>query len=232
MRIKFYAHACFRLEVIVNDRSSTSGEPTRKLSIITDPYTPSVARFDPVSETADMVLMSSAHDRFHSDYAQIPGDPHIINALDIGSAGLTVEGLRIQSFPNRENKDENAADNAMYGVFLDGMTLLHMGDAGYLPSPEQIRFLADQVDILLALVGGPPTIPLDALDQFIAAVKPRLVIPMHYYNPRGVLNILPVTAYTDRYPAEQVTWLDSSELEVTAATLPEIMQIAVLQQSR
>lgn len=219
MQIKFYAHACFRIE----------GSGT---SIITDPYTPSVARFDPVGETADMVLMSSGHDRFHSDYAQIPGDPHIINALDIGSAGLTVEGLRIQSFPNRENKDENAADNAMYGVFLDGMTLLHMGDAGYLPSPEQIRFLADQVDILLALVGGPPTISLDALDQFIAAVKPRLVIPMHYYTPRGALNILPVTAYTDRYPAEQVTWLDSSELEVTAATLPEIMQIVVLQQSR
>ncbi|MFN8471739.1 MAG: MBL fold metallo-hydrolase [Anaerolineae bacterium] len=219
MRIKFYAHACFRIE--------GSG-----VSLITDPYTPSVAQFDPVGETADIVLMSSGNDRFHSDYTQIPGDPHIINALDVGSAGLTVDGLRIQSFPNRENKSEDAADNAMYGIYLDGMTLLHMGDAGHLPTPEQIRFLADQVDILLALVGGPPTITLGDLDTFIAAIRPRLVIPMHYYNPRGVLNILPVTAYTDLFPPEQVTWLDSSELEITPESLPEMMQIVVLQQSR
>ena len=124
------------------------------------------------------------------------------------------------------------ADNAMYGVYLDGMTILHMGDAGHLPAPEQIRFLADQVDILLALVGGPPTITLDDLDRFIAAVKPRLVIPMHYHNPRGVLSILPVTAYTDRYPAEQVTWRETSEIEVTPDTLPQMMEIVVLQQSR
>ena len=81
-------------------------------------------------------------------------------------------------------------------------------------------------------IGGPPTIALDDLDRFIAAVKPRLVIPMHYFNPRGVLDILPVTAYTDRYPPAQVTWLDASEMEVTTETLPEMMQIVVLQQSR
>ncbi len=225
MRIKFYAHACFRLE-------ATASESERGVSIITDPYTPAVARFDPIGETADIVLMSSGSDRFHSDYTQVPGDPHIINALDIGSAGLIVEGIRIQSFPNRENKAEDAADNAMYGLYLDGMTILHMGDAGHLPAPEQIRFLADQVDILLALVGGPPTIELDDLDRFIAAVKPRLVIPMHYYNPRGVLDILPVTAYTDRYPAAQVTWLDTPEMEIAPETLPEMMQIVVLQQAR
>ena len=49
MKIKFYAHASFRLE----------GEG---LALVTDPYTPgpAVSNFDPINEAADVVIMSSA----------------------------------------------------------------------------------------------------------------------------------------------------------------------------
>lgn len=220
MHVHFYAHACFRLE-------------GNGLSFITDPYTPSVSRFDPVGETCDVVLMSSADDRFHSDASQVPGAPRIVNALDIGPQGLALDGVTIRAYPNRENKPAaEAADNAMYGLTLDGVRVLHMGDAGHLPSADQIAALAGQVDVLFALTGGLPTIPLDDLDTFIAAIRPRLVIPMHYHSSKGVLNILPVTAFTDRYPAGQVTRLDVSSLQVMPDTLPGEMRIVVLQQSR
>jgi L-ascorbate metabolism protein UlaG (beta-lactamase superfamily) len=52
MKITWYGHACFRIE----------GEG---VSIVTDPYTPEVAGLDPVDEPADVVVMSSATDRFH-----------------------------------------------------------------------------------------------------------------------------------------------------------------------
>lgn len=219
MRIKFYAHACFRLE----------GDG---LSFITDPYDPDVAQFEPVGETCNVVLMSSATDSFHSYAAQVPGEPLVMDAMTIGAEGRDVLGVPVRAYPNRENKDNDAADNAMYGLTLDGVRVLHMGDAGWPPTEAQVAALAGQVDVLFALAGGRPTIQLDDLDLFIAAIQPRVVIPMHYYHERGVLKILPVTALADRYPAEAVEWRDSSALDLTPDTLPDTMRVIVLQQSR
>ncbi len=219
MKIKFYAHACFRLE-------------HNGLSIITDPYTPSVARFEPVGETCTMVVMSSATDRFHSDATQVPGQPQVVDAMMIGPHGTMVHGVRIQCIPNRENKPEHSADNAMYYLTVGGVRVLHMGDAGWPPDSEYVNWLADRVDVLFALAGGLPTIPLPDLHDFIAAICPRLVIPMHYYHPRGVLNILPVTDFTAHYPTDMVTWHGQSTYEVTPETLPPKTQIVVLEQSR
>ena len=87
MKIKFYAHACFRLE-------------HNGLSLITDPYTPSIAQFEPVGETCDIVVMSSAMDRFHSDALQVPGDPQVVDAMTVSPYGTMVRGIRIQSIPN------------------------------------------------------------------------------------------------------------------------------------
>ena len=52
MKIRFYAHASFRLEA-------------DGLAVITDPYTPGPQNsgFDPIDEPADVVIMSSATDR-------------------------------------------------------------------------------------------------------------------------------------------------------------------------
>ncbi len=70
LSVSFYAHASFRL---VGDG----------LTVITDPYTPGPAGagFDPIDESADLVLMSSATDRFHSDPSHIIGAPLVVNTL-------------------------------------------------------------------------------------------------------------------------------------------------------
>jgi L-ascorbate metabolism protein UlaG (beta-lactamase superfamily) len=70
MKIKWYGHACFRIE---NDG----------IAIITDPYTPDVAGLDPVDEPSDVVVISSATDRFHSYASMVPGDPKVLNAQEI-----------------------------------------------------------------------------------------------------------------------------------------------------
>src|SRR4028118_424110 len=64
VRITFYAHASFRLEA-------------DGLSVVTDPYTPGPegSNFDPIDEPADLVIMSSATDSFHSDPSPARGAP-------------------------------------------------------------------------------------------------------------------------------------------------------------
>jgi len=78
MKITFYAHASFRLEA-------------DGLTVITDPYSPEKSKFDPINETADIVLMSSDTDDFHSDPSHIQGNPEVVNTL-----GTSDQRLRLR----------------------------------------------------------------------------------------------------------------------------------------
>ena len=229
MKIKFYAHASFRLE----------GDG---LSVVTDPYTPSISGFDPIEEPADIVIMSSATDDFHCDASHVGGAPAVVNALELAETGGEVKGLSIRAFPAMESmaydfqkyfqRDPDA--NALYHFTLDGIRVLHMGDIGNPVAPEHLDALDGQVDLLLALTGEHATIALDDLDTVIERVKPRAVIPMHYYSAKGVLKIEPVETFTKRFPADRVTHVGGSELELDLAALPPSgqPQIFVLEQSR
>lgn len=229
MKIKFYAHASFRLE----------GDG---LAVVTDPFRPERSGFDPINEPADIVIMSSATDEFHSDPSHVQGNPTVVNALEIPSEGGEVKGLKIRSFPAMESmtfdfqkyfqRDPDA--NALYHFTLDGIRVLHMGDIGNPVAPEHLDALDGQVDLLLALTGEHATIALDDLDTVIARVKPRAIIPMHYYSAKGVLDIEPVETFTSRFPDERVTRVGGPELDLELSALPPAgtPQIFVLEQSR
>lgn len=230
MRITFYAHACFRFEA-------------DGLSIITDPYTPGPkpgSGFDPVNESADLVIMSSSTDDFHSDPSHVRGDPVVVDALMVPSEGLTVKGVEIRAFPAMESLafdfqgefGRHPDANALYLFTLDGLRVLHLGDTGNPVPVEHLDALRGNVDILLALAGAHATIAFEDLDAAISAIDPRVVIPMHYYSPRGWLQIEPVEAFLSRYPDEMITRVGGSTLELTRDTLPSERHIFVLEQSR
>lgn len=222
MKITFYAHASFRLEA-------------NGLSVITDPYTPGPqgSGFAPINEPADIVIMSSATDRFHSDPSHVRGHPTIVNALELPVEGVDVRGLPIRPFPAMENlafdfgRDPDA--NAMYLFTFGGLRVLHMGDIGNPMAPPQLDLLRGNVD---ALVGAHATLALDDLDAAIAAIGPRVIIPMHYFSPRGVLKILPVDAFLARQPAASITRVGAPQIELTPETLPAVPHIYLLDQSR
>ena len=226
MKIRFYAHASFRLEA-------------DGLAVITDPYTPGPQNsgFDPIDEPADIVIMSSATDSFHSDPSHVRGHPTVVNALELPPEGADVRGLHIRAFPAMESmtfdfgRDPDA--NAMYLFTLGGLRVLHMGDIGNPLSQEHLDALRGNVDVLFALTGAHATMALEDLDAAIEAIGPGVVIPMHYYSPRGVLDIEPVDTFLERHPADSITRVGGPELELTPESLPtEAPRIYVLEQSR
>lgn len=231
MKIKFYAHASFRLE----------GDG---VAVVTDPYTPGpeVSNFDPIQEPADLVIMSSATDRFHSDPSHILGNPVVVNAVEVvgkaenGAGQVTVKGVPIQAFPSMESLTwdfgRDPEDNAMYLFELEGLRILHIGDIGNPLSEQHLEALAGNVDVMFVLTGGNATIALDVLDAAIQTIQPRVIIPMHYFHPKGRLKILPLTEFTQRYPEEMITYVGGPELELTRTTLPATQHIYVLEQSR
>jgi L-ascorbate metabolism protein UlaG (beta-lactamase superfamily) len=226
VKIRFYAHASFRLEA-------------EGLAVITDPYTPGPQNsgFDPIDEPADFVIMSSATDPFHSDPSHVRGDPTVVNALELPPEGTNVRRLHVRPFPAMESmtfdfgRDPDA--NAMYLFTLGGLRVLHMGDIGNPVRQEHLDALRGNVDVLFALAGAHATIALEYLDAVIDAIGPRVVVPMHYYSSRGVLDIEPVDTFLIRHPADSITRVGGPELELTPESLPaQVPHIYVLEQSR
>ena len=218
MIIQWIGHACFHIR----------GDGVR---IVTDPYTPAVAGLSPIREPADIVIMSSDDDSFHSDAGDVPGSPLVLNALEIARHGGSREAMiRFDAIETRESliHKKDPGDNAMYSFTLEGIRIGHMGDVGNPLTAEQLDFLRG-VDVLLALTGGPVTIELSDLDTALRAVQPKIVIPMHYQIPNLRLNILPLEAFTSRYPEEIVDIRPSSEIELTPRELPQQMRIVALQ---
>jgi L-ascorbate metabolism protein UlaG (beta-lactamase superfamily) len=218
VRITWYAHACFRLE--------GSG-----LSIVTDPYTPEKAGLPPVTEPADVVLMSSALDDAHSNWRMVPGSPRVVNALDAVDTPIrladSVEVRGIAAMEGYGRPDDPKA-NALYALELDGVTVCHMGDVGNPLTEEQLEPLRGRVDVLLALAGAKQTIALADLDDAIAEIGPSLVIPMHFRTPRIRFDLGPLEDFLARHRDEPLARRDESWLEVTAEALPARRTVVVL----
>lgn len=225
MKIKWYGQASFRI---------TADDGT---SIVTDPYTPETAGYAPVTEPADIAIISSGNDSFHCRADLIPGNPAVVNALDLAQAGgeTTVKGIQIRAIEAMEalnHKYHDPDQNGMYRFCVDGIEIGHMGDVGNPLSDAQIEFFKG-VDILLALAGGHPTIELDDLKTVIDRTQPRLVIPMHFrtltYKPRNILWIESFLAYFDD---SQVDFAFNYEATITRDSLPEPTRVLVLDYAR
>lgn len=221
MKIRWLAHASFLIE----------GDGLR---IITDPYEPNeVINLPPVTETADIVVRSSDDDEAHCFIDTIPTGFELVTATDIVETGATVKNIKFDAIWSEESHihKEVVRDNAMYRFTLDGIRITHMGDVGNPLTAVQMEALAG-TDILLALVGGPPTIELPDLHEVIAYVKPKVVIPMHYKIPGPRFHMLPVTEFTAHYPDAMIDWLDSSAVEFSKESLPDETRIVVLKPTK
>jgi len=217
MHIKWHGHASFRIK----------GDG---VEIVTDPYTPEIAGYDPITEPADIVIMSSANDTFHSCATMVPGNPVVINALEITKTAAEVKGIRFSSVAAMESiqHKDNPDQNAMYRFEVEGIKVGHMGDVGNRLKDNQLRFF-DGVDVLFALTGGPPTIELDHLDEVISSIQPKVTIPMHYRTPKVKLTrIHPLEDFTSRYPSQIIHYNPTAEAEFSSTELPSGHQIHVL----
>ena len=226
MHIRWYGHAAFRLR------------PEDGPSIMTDPYLPDLVGYAPIPDTADLVITSSDDDDGHCRADLLPGNPEVLNAVDvIGMGGSTiVQGveIRVLGAMEWEHHPDHAipGQNAMYRFELDGMKIAHMGDVGNRLNDEQMAFYED-VDLLLALTGGGLTIKLPDLMEMIHVQKPKIVIPMHFrtltYKPRRSHW---VEGFLANFHDEQVDFAFGYDTELTKDDIPDETRVLVMDYMR
>jgi L-ascorbate metabolism protein UlaG (beta-lactamase superfamily) len=221
MKIKWYGHAAFRLQ------------DAKGFSVITDPYTPEEIGYEPIADGADVVVVSSDNDSAHCRSDLIPGNPTVINALEVARAGgvRTVAGFEVRAVQAMEILNHPLHDpdqNGMYRFELDGLRIAHMGDVGNPLTESQTRFF-DDVDVLLALTGDQFTIALDELKRVIDETKPKIVIPMHFrtltYKPR---NTFWIQSFLDYFDDGDVDFAFGYEAEITKDTLSAETRVLVM----
>ncbi len=222
MQITWFGHAAFGLT------------PEQGPRIITDPYTPEGVGYAPITETADLVLISSDDDDAHCRADLIPGTPQVVNALTVAQTGGTTTacGIEIAAIEAAEwdHHPEHAVpgQNGMYRFTLDGIKCAHMGDVGNPLTEAQQSFFED-TDILFALAGGYLTIELPDLMQMIHRVRPKLVIPMHFrtltYKPR---NTMWIESFLAHFKTQQVDFACAHTTTITANDLPDRTRVLVM----
>ena len=222
MEIKWYGHAAFRLK---DDRGFT---------VITDPYTPEGVGYPPIKDTPELVVISSDDDDGHCRADLIPGSPVVLNALEVAQSGGRAEcaGLEVTAIEAAEwdHHPDHAVpgQNGMYRFTLDGIRIAHMGDVGNPLTAPQIAFFED-CDILLALAGGYLTIQLPDLMEMIHAVKPKIIVPMHFrtltYKPR---NTMWIESFLQLFKDEQIDFAFDHTTTISREQLPDRTRVLVM----
>ena len=213
LEITFIGHACFVLD-FDNHR------------LLTDPYSPAIG-YAPVDQSVDVAALSHENLKYHSCLDDVRAQT-VVRGLE--HLGETVEnGPFKMSFVEVFETLPDDGPNAMALIEVADLRVLHMGDCGHLPTKTQIE-ACGRVDVLLALAGAGPTIDLPDLMQFIAAIAPKIVIPMHFGLPGVVGNFAPLRELEQLWTGEIVR--RDSSCQIRRASLPEAAQLWVLEPLR
>lgn len=212
MKIKWLGHACFVI-------SSGKG-----VKILTDPYYRDAhLSYPPINDHVNIITVSHDH-HDHSDVASVQGTPVVLK----GDIGTVVRDVAIRSVVtwHDEMKGKKRGMNHAFCILVDNVNICHLGDLGHQLADGDIAAIGE-VDVLLIPIGGIFTIDVDGANSVCRQIKPKVVIPMHYRTDRCEwLKFGAEEFITGKANARR---LDSSEIELTAASLPHEQEIIVLQ---
>lgn len=160
---------------------------------------------------ADVLLIT--HEHFdHNGAEAVGGDPQTVRST-AGRVETSVgEVVAVASEHDRAAGTERGPNSIM--VFtLDGLRFCHLGDFGQEElRPEQREAIGD-VDVLFLPVGGGPTVGGEEAAAVVRALRPRLVVAMHYGN-EAVSFLGPPEPFLEALAAGRVERPEESEHDV------------------
>lgn len=215
MKVQWLGHASFLI-------TSEGG-----LRIITDPYAPDERlTYGPINEAADIVTVSHGHSD-HANVAAVKGSPEVVRR----AGRHHVKGINIVGVPtfHDDRKGSQRGSNIVFCMNVDGVNVCHLGDLGHPLGKDQAEEMG-QVDVLLLPVGGYYTIDANVATQVCQRIEPRVIIPMHFRNPKCDFPIADAEPFLAG--KRNVRRLDSSEVELHRETLPAETETIVLKPAR
>ena len=158
---------------------------------------------------ADLLLVTHEH-ADHNAIDVVGGSPQIVRST-AGTFDSPLGEVIAVASEHDDAAGTKRGPNTIFAFALNGLRLCHFGDFGQSElRPEQQRAIGS-VDVLLLPVGGGPTVGGEPAAAIVRALKPRLVVPMHYRT--DAVNFLdPPDAFLDALGA-RVEHIAENELE-------------------
>ncbi|PWH19154.1 MAG: lactamase [Ardenticatenia bacterium] len=213
MEITWFGHACFRLR-------------ERGVVIITDPFADSVGVSLPRLK-ADVVTISHHHPH-HADLSALQGTYRVLDAPgEYEVRSMFITGMA--TYPPHQDIPRDAWlrwRNVIFIFEFDGLSVCHLGDLNYLPSPEQVQMLSGVNVLLLPVGGGRHSLSAVQAAEIVSMVEPNLVIPMHYRVGTLSAELEGIERFLKEMGTGHLEPLET--LKVSAASLPQETQVVLL----
>lgn len=197
MEIKYLGHSSFLIK-------------TKTGKIVTDPYDSQMVGLKFPKVEADIITISHHH-QDHDKADQVDFSQTGVLPLIIDIPGeFEKQGIRIFGFKSYHDKNQGQerGENIIYKIEAEGISVLHCGDLGVVPTESFLEMIGD-VDILLVPVGGFYTIGPDEAVDLIKKIEPSVVIPMHYNHPKINQQIfgklVSVEEFTKKFGIEKIS---------------------------
>ncbi len=159
---------------------------------------------------ADLVLVTHEHGD-HNAVEVVGGSPQILRST-AGTFDSPVGEVISVASEHDDVAGTKRGSNTIVRFGLDGLRICHFGDFGQAALRDEQRRAIGEVDVLLLPVGGGPTVGGEPAAAIVRALRPRLIVPMHYRT--DAVNFLdPPDAFLDALGA-RVERLNENELDV------------------
>ena len=159
---------------------------------------------------ADLLLVTHEH-ADHNAVGVVGGSPQIVRST-AGTFESPVGELIAVASEHDDAAGTERGPNTIFRFALDGLRFSHFGDFGQAELRGEQQQAIGDVDVLLLPVGGGPTVGGESAAAIVRALRPRLVIPMHYRT--DAVNFLdPPDEFLEALGA-RVERVPESELEV------------------
>lgn len=220
MKLKWLGHAAFMIT------------PDSGIRVITDPYEAGAydggVGYSPIADAADIVTVSHEH-ADHNGVAEVSGSPVVVRKTGkYDVKGIPIEGI-LTCHDCTGGRERGL--NTVFCLTIDGIRLCHLGDLGHELSPKELAAIG-RPDVLLIPVGGYFTIDAATARKIAEALKPKIVVPMHYKTDKLNFPVAGVEEFIGLMKHYPVKHIRSSEVELSRTALPAATEVWVLQYAR
>lgn len=171
MEITYLGHSCFKIKAKAEFAKQT-------VTIITDPYDPTLVGFSFAKQEADILTVSHQHPD-HNFIAKINDGYFLIDQPgEYEVSGISVLGYSVD---HDDSGGISRGKNNIYVIEAEGYRVCHLGDLGRTLSDNELSELG-VIDTLLLPVGDISTLSIKEARDLVNKISPTAVIPMHFFQ--------------------------------------------------
>lgn len=199
--VKWFGHACIG---IIGEKNYV---------IVIDPHDGNSIGLEKPDIKANLVLVTHEHFDHNAVEAVSERGTRVLREFE---GEVVIEDIKITGLKTYHDKysGRRRGINIIYVIEVNGYKIAHLGDLGHIPGEEVLEKLKN-LDLLAIPVGGTYTIYPDEAWNIVEQVKPRNVLPIHYWVEGVSLPLHPLDDFLMYVKKYRVIRLDTNEFELT-----------------